>query len=281
MRGARRINVTWKVCWTLAAFVAFLAACDKGPTAPKTASTGNNSQHKLTISAAASTREAMEAICDAFTKSSGIQVSVNSGGSNALAAQILSGAPADLFLSANEKWAKEVKKTNLAEISTRLLTNRLVIAVPKGNPGGVHQPVDLLSDKVTKLALAGENVPAGMYADQALVKLELLQPLTNAGRIVRGADVRATLSYLERGEAEAGVVYSTDVKAGTNVEVAYEFDAELHDEIVYILVLLQRGGANPAARKLYDYLQSPASDRIFQQYGFTRLASGSKVEKHP
>ena len=78
----------------------------------------------------------------------------------------------------------------------RLLTNKLVIVVPAGNPAEVHKPEDLLSDKVQKIALAGEKVPAGMYADQSLEKLGLLKQLTDAGKIVRGQDVRNTLSYV-------------------------------------------------------------------------------------
>ena len=118
----------------------------------------------------------------------------------------------------------------------RLLTNQLVIVVPSGNPGDVREPKDLLSDKVKKIALAGEKVPAGMYAEQALTKLDLLPQLTAAQKIVRGQDVRNTLSFVERGEAEAGIVYSTDVRIASGVTTAHEFDASLHDEIVYVLV---------------------------------------------
>ena len=156
----------------------------------------------------------------------GGEVKVNLGPSSGLAGQILAGAPADLFLSANQEWADEVQKAGQTATATRLLTNRLVIVVPTGNPGGVQKPDDLLSDKVKKIALAGEKVPAGMYADQSLEKLGLLKKLTDAGKIVRGQDVRSALSYVERGEAEAGIVYSTDVGSAEGVEQEYEFDLQ-------------------------------------------------------
>jgi molybdate transport system substrate-binding protein len=225
----------------------------------------------LVVSAAASTKDVVEALGQAFKTASGVDVKVNPGPSNALASQILAGAPVDLFLSANQQWADEVKKGGLATESVRLLTSKLVIVVPKNNPGDVHEPKDLLSPKVKKLALADEKVPAGIYGGQALKKLDLLRPLTDQGKIVRGQDVRNTLSFVERGEAEAGIVYSTDIRAASGAVAAYEFDPSLHDEIVYVLVLLNHGQSNPAAVKLYAFLQSAGADETYKSFGFTRL----------
>jgi molybdate transport system substrate-binding protein len=226
---------------------------------------------QVIVSAAASTKDVIEALDKQFTEKSGADVKVNAGPSNGLAQQILAGAPADLFLSANQQWADEVKKGGQTAESVRLLTNKLVIVVPKDNPGGVHEPKDLLSPKVKKISLAGEKVPAGIYAGQALTKLDLLKQLTDAGKIVRGQDVRNTLSFVERGEVEAGIVYSTDVRAAKDVATAYEFDPSLHDEIVYVLVLLKHGGDNPAAHDLFTLLQSPHADETYKSFGFTRL----------
>jgi molybdate transport system substrate-binding protein len=226
---------------------------------------------QIIFSAAASTRDVIEALDKQFTAKSGTEVKVNAGPSNGLAQQILAGAPADLFLSANQQWADAVKKGRQTVESVRLLTNKLVIVVPKDNPGGVHEPNDLLSPKVKKIALAGEKVPAGIYAGQALTKLDLLKRLTEANKIVRGQDVRNTLSFVERGEVEAGIVYSTDVRAAKDVATAYEFDPSLHDEIVYVLVLLKHGNDNPAAHDLFMFLQSPTADETYKSFGFTRI----------
>jgi molybdate transport system substrate-binding protein len=223
------------------------------------------------VSAAASTKDVIEALDRDFSATSGTEVKVNAGPSNTLAQQVIAGAPADLFLSANQQWADEVNKGGQAAQSVRLLTNKLVIVVLKENPGGVREPKDLLSPRVKKIALAGEKVPAGIYAGQALAKLDLLKPLTDAGKIVRGQDVRNTLSFVERGEAEAGIVYSTDVRAAAGVTTDYEFDPSLHDEIVYVLVLLKHGSGNPAAVDFYKFLQSPKADETYQSFGFTRL----------
>jgi len=264
--------------WIVVFWALGLCGCSE-PTpseAPKTAEpaarTEDGSKKTIILSAAASTKEVMEALADQFKTETGTEVKVNLGSSNALAEQILAGAPANLFLSANQQWADEIQRAGQVEAAARLLTNRLVLVVPAGNPGGVHKPEDLLSDKVKKIALAGEKVPAGMYADQSLEKLGLLKQLTDANKIVRGQDVRSALSYVERGEAEAGIIYSTDVGSAKEVTVAYEFDPKLHDEIVYVLVLLKHSSDNPEGRKLFEFLQSPTANTVYAKFGFSRLS---------
>ena len=110
----------------------------------------------------------------------------------------------------------------------------------------------------------------------ALTKLELLKPLTDAGKIVRGQDVRSALSYVERGEAEAGIVYSTDAEITKSVATAYKFDPSLHDPIIYVLVLLKPASENQSARKFYEFLQSPQADAAYYKFGFSRIDSNGK-----
>lgn len=265
--------------------VCAVASCARQPSgAAGSASTSSVSsgqitgaeQEPITISAAASTKELVERIAENFTKETGVKVQVNAGSSSSLASQILAGAPVDLFLSANEQWPESLSEAGLAAASSRLLTNKLVLIVPKGNPAGVKSPQDLLQPAVKRIALANEKVPAGMYADQALTKLGLLDQLVSAGKIARGQDVRTALSYVERGEAEAGIVYSTDVPIAKGVEQVHEFDATLHDEIVYVLVLVKRDGAHPAARDLQRYIQSREANPAYQEFGFERLSAAAR-----
>jgi molybdate transport system substrate-binding protein len=251
---------------TLALAIVALTSCAKAP--PNTVDA--NSENVL-LSAAASTKEVMEELAGKFSSEG--KVKINPGPSNGLATQILAGAPADLFLSASPQWADEIAKANLAAKSVRLLTNRLVLVVPNGNPAQVHEPKDLLSTSVKKIALAGEEVPAGKYADQALTKLGLLKQLVDAGKIARGQDVRTALNYVDGGEAEAGIVYSTDVGAGGGVEIVYEFDPSTHDEIVYMLVLLEGARDKAVAREFYEFLQSSDADAVYTKFGFSRIKS--------
>ncbi|MBC7852801.1 MAG: molybdate ABC transporter substrate-binding protein [Pirellulaceae bacterium] len=241
---------------------------------------GAQTDAKALLSAAASTKEVMESLAEQFAKKSKDSIKVNPGSSNSLAAQIIAGAPADLFLSANQEWADKVKEAKLSSQQIKLLTNKLVLIVPKGNPAGVKEPKDLSKSSVKKIALAGEKVPAGKYADQALTKLGLLDSLTKARKIARGQDVRAALAYVERGEVEAGIVYSTDLLAAKSVEKVHEFDPALHDEIVYVLMLLKHGEDNAAAKGFFELLKSDEANETFKKFGFERLGGTPKdVEK--
>jgi molybdate transport system substrate-binding protein len=221
------------------------------------------------VLAAASTKEAMQENTRQFTQETGIEVKISADDSSKLAQQIDNGAPADLFLSANETWADLVKENGHAEATKKLLGNALVIVTPKGNKVGVTKPEDLQKDGVKKIALAGPTVPAGIYARQSLKHLHLWEALESAGKFVPGENVRVTLSLVERGECEAGIVYSTDAKITDRVENVYTFDSKSHDQIVYPLMLLKTD--NKSAMKLYDYLQSSHSLEVFRKYGFAIL----------
>ena len=270
-----RIYRLAKVSTVLLALV--LSSCSKQvpPPAPgmppSQAAASAETKEPLILSAAASTKEVIESLAEQFQAQTETEVKVNPGPSNGLANQILAGAPADLFLSASQQWADEVQQGGKAREMTRLLTNRLVLVVPKGNPGQVREPKDLLSAKVKRVALAGEKVPAGIYADQALTNLDLLKRLTADGKIARGQDVRSALAFVERGEAEAGIVYSTDLSSASGVELVYDFPTDLHDEIVYVLVLLEHGSDKSKGRELYEFLQSPRADEVYAKFGFSRI----------
>lgn len=225
----------------------------------------------LLLLAAASTKDVVEELAAGFEKQTGTRVRISAGPSNTLATQIASGAPADLFLSANEKWAKYLEEQDLAEATTGLLTNHLALIVPRNNPAQLNSPTDLARPRVKRVALAGENVPAGIYAEQALRALAIFELLADANKIVRGQDVRITLSYVARGEAEAGVVYDTDARIERNVTVVDRFDPKTYDRIVYPLVLVKREPPNPAARKLYAFMQSAEAAAVFEKFGFQRL----------
>ncbi|MBI1314685.1 molybdate ABC transporter substrate-binding protein [bacterium] len=227
----------------------------------------------VTLLAAASTTEAIEEIARLFEKSHGVPIKVSTGPSSGLAQQIIAGAPADVFISANEQWGHAIEEQGLAVERQPLLANRIVLIVPKGNPAQVSTPDDLKSASVKRIALAGERVPAGIYADQALQNLSLLQPLTESGKVVRGHDVRVTLGYVEQGEAEAGVVYSTDAKLSERVEVVYTFPAETHEPVRYPALLLKHEGISPAAKEFFEFLFSDQAGDVFEKYGFARVAS--------
>jgi len=248
-----------------------LALLGCGQTAPEQARTDAQGKAVLCF-VGASTKDAIEEAGAAWSKETGVEVKLNADDSSKLATQIVNGAPADLFLSANEKWANFVKDKGFAQEVKPFLGNSLVIVVPQGNPAGVATPEDLTTPRVKRVAVAGPTVPAGIYARQALGKLQLWDDLEKEKKIVAGENVRVTLTYVERGEVEAGIVYSTDARITDKVQAVYTFEAGTHDPIVFQLVLLKAGEKNAAARRFFEQLQTPQAAAIFQKYGFTRLA---------
>jgi molybdate transport system substrate-binding protein len=230
-----------------------------------------NEPKSITVYVAASTQDAVKAAAESFQRDTGVEVKISAAGSNTLANQIVNGAPAELFLSADEEWADFVKEKGFAAQTKQLLGNRLVLAVPQKNPAGVKTPEDLLSPKVERVALAGENVPAGIYAKQSLTALKLYDELVQDKKIVRGMDVRATLNLVELGEVAAAIVYKTDAMSANDVETVYTFDDKSHEPIRYPLVLLKRGETNSAAQNFFDYLASNTAAKIFEKDGFSML----------
>jgi molybdate transport system substrate-binding protein len=220
----------------------------------------------VTVFAAASTKEAVEQASRDFQGETGIPVEVSVGPSSGLARQIEQGASADLFLSADQASVDYLAEKQLVSERRNLLTNRLVVVVPADSEIGVKQLRDLTDPRIKRLALAESKVPAGEYARQALKKAGVWDQVE--GRVVGGIDVRATLQFVERGEAEAGVVYSTDVLGQPRVRVAVQIDPKLHDPIRYPLALLRRDPIKDGARRFYDYLASEKCALVFERAGF-------------
>lgn len=250
----------------LALVLGMAASCDRSEPPGGPPSSGS-----VLILAASSTHQAVEEAARAFEAETGLEVQVSTGGSNALARQILSGIPAHVFLSANPEWAEHVVAAGHAIESKALLANRLVLVVPAREPPAVEEPSDLLSPDVGFVALAGERVPAGIYGQRALEAAGVYAPLVEAKRVVLGQDVRLTLGYVERGEAGVGVVYATDARASDRVRTVYEFPETATDRIVYPVVLLDHAYRGPDARRFYDFLSSPVATKIFEAHGFRRI----------
>lgn len=234
-------------------------------------SADRSAQSGVLISAAASTRDVMEELAADFSDKQQLDVRVNSGASSALARQIIEGAPAHLFLSANRDWAEEVEKEGRAAQIIPLLSSRMVVVAPKGNPAGIDGAADLYSDKVKILALAESQVPAGKYADEVLGKLQLLSSLEASRRIVRASDVRTALRFVQHREADAAIVYATDAKISSDVEVLFAFDERLHSKIEYTLVILTSAKERPGALEFAKFLQSSQAHVRYKQLGFTPL----------
>jgi molybdate transport system substrate-binding protein len=146
------------------------------------------------------------------------------------------------------------------------LANRLVVVVPAPSKATVQTLEDLAGDSFRHLAIALDSVPAGRYARDSLNKVGLWERVKD--RVREGGDVRATLAFVSRGEADAGFVYATDAATSDTVRVALQVPENLHPPIRYPLVLIHRATIKPAARLLYEYLGKEIAQGVFERARF-------------
>lgn len=228
------------------------------------------------VLAAASLQEGMTAAADAWARAGHPRPVVSFAASSALARQVLAGAPADLFVSADEAWMDALAARRLIAPGTRadFLGNRLVVVAAAGRlgrrAGGIPlRPAAALARVLgaAPLAMADtQGVPAGRYGKAALQRLGAWAAI--APHVVQAENVRAALALVERGAAPYGIVYRTDALASGKVRIAGMFPAASHPPIVYPLARLA-GSANPQAEAFRRFLLSPGGRAIFVRYGFT------------
>ena len=225
----------------------------------------------LTVFAAASLTDAMQAAGKAYTAKTGVPVRFSFASSSLLAKQITAGAQADLFVSADQQWMDYVQKSGLVAPGSRrnLLRGRLVLIA------AADTRVALRIAPGFKLAAAlgpsgrlavgdPDYVPAGIYAKSALTALGVWP--TVQARLARADSVRVALSYVARHDAPLGVVYETDARAEPGVKIVGTFPEGSHAPIDYPLATL--AAAAPAARGFSAWLGSAEAKAIFRRFGF-------------
>jgi molybdate transport system substrate-binding protein len=239
------------------------------------ASAAAASAQTLTVYAAASLTDAMKDVDKAWQQAGHPALKFNFAASSTLARQIEQGAPANLFASADEQWMDWSQQRNLIATDTRrdLLGNALVIVAPKDHPAKISIGPDL--DLMGVLGPDGRlavgdptNVPAGIYAKQALTRLGLWQAVEP--HLARADSVRSALLLVERGEAPAGVVYATDAAVSKGVTIIGTFPESSHDPITYPFAVT-KSGDTPEARALLGYFAGPAAAAAFKARGFSLL----------
>jgi molybdate transport system substrate-binding protein len=231
----------------------------------------------LIVFAAASLKNALDAIKTQWQQQTGNKATISYGASSALAKQLEQAAPAQMFISADLDWMDYVANKNLIKPETRsnLLGNRIVLIAPKekAEPVDIKAGFDLAKILGTdgRLAMANvDSVPAGKYGKAALEKLGVWASLAN--RIAQAENVRAALVLVSRGETPAGIVYQTDAAADPNVKIIGTFPENAHPPIIYPVALTP--SATPEAMAFLSYLRSGQAKPLFEAQGFTVLAAG-------
>jgi molybdate transport system substrate-binding protein len=222
------------------------------------------------VSAAASLSEALREVADGFERQDAARVVLNFGSSGILAQQIASGARVDLFLSADEAQMDRVAAAGRIKPGTRvdLLSNQLVVMAAPG-VGPLASPRDLLGDTIRRVAIGDPaTVPAGLYARRYLEAEGVWDALQS--RILPAASVRATLAAVDAGDAEAALVYRTDVAVATRARLAFAVPLDRGPRIVYPAAVVA-GGNEEAAARLLAHLSSSGARAIFARHGFIPL----------
>ena len=262
------------VCMCVGLAVSWLAtSCDSSALAPNRLETSAKTV-ELTVSAAASLEDALEASTPDFHAAyPAIDISYNFGASGALQQQIEQGAPADIFFSAAAKQMDALAEKGLILKDSRqdVLTNSLVLIAPAQSQIAVTDIAQLKEAEVSVVAV-GEfrSVPAGQYAEQVFTKLNLLEPLLS--KLVFSNSVRGVLAAVESGNADVGMVYATDAALSERVKVLATAPAATHQPIVYPIAVVSNSPNPDAAKTLIAFLQTPAAQTKFKEFGFGVVA---------
>lgn len=244
------------------AAIALLAGCSSSGGENDTVSGGTGAlSGSITVDAASSLTEAFDSLKASFeSEHPGTTITISYGASSDFATQISQGAPADVFASAS---TSSMDAVGAAAINpTNFATNTLEIAVPPGNPAGIHSVADLAKSGV-KVAVCDPEVPCGSVAQDVF---------KNAGVTVHPAaslaDVKSTLGAVESGEVDAGVVYVTDVRAAGDKVDGVTIPDGVNSTTTYPIAVLKDAKNQALAQAWVDYVLSPAGKRVLTADGF-------------
>ncbi|MCY1040065.1 molybdate ABC transporter substrate-binding protein [Corallococcus sp. bb12-1] len=236
-------------------------------------------EDEVLVFAAASTTDALQALAPAFQRETGLRVRFAFGASSDLSRQVVAGAPADAFLSADEAKLDALERAGLVQPGSRvdLLANRLVVIVPVASRVEVEDAAGLKG--LRRVALAEPAaVPAGVYAKEWLTQAGVWKDV--APNVVPVVDVRAVLAAVEAGRADAGVVYVTDALQSKKVRVAFNVPGAESPRIVYPAAALTQGKSPKGGLAFVRFLRTDVARAEFRKRGFqeVRLVTPGRLE---
>lgn len=257
-------------------FSVLTCACSRAPSeAP--------SRVELSVYAATSTRDALQALEVAYERDQGVELVFNFGSSGDLSRQIVAAAKADVFLSADEREMDVVENAGLVVAGTRraLLANQLVVIEPASPTSLFTKPFDAvqLADERVRLVSLGDvaTVPAGRYAKAWLEDVGAWKAIE--ARVLPGVDVRAALAAVESGGAQAGIVYRTDVARSTKARIVFAVPFERGPAISYPVAAIAGRAEEARARAFVAFLASSAALSVFEAHGFVAVHDAAPSAK--
>ena len=228
---------------------------------------------QLTVFAAASLTETLNEISEQYkTVAPNVELVFNFDSSGTLKTQIEEGADCDLFLSAAQKQMNALQDEALINTDTRvdLLENKVVLAVPEGNPADIQSFEDIGTDRCKRIALGNEDVPVGRYSVEILTNLGILDELESGNKITYGSNVKEVTTQVKEAAADCGIVYATDAYSA-GLETVDEATADECRQVIYPAALTASTAHAEEAQAFLDYLSTDDAAAIFESVGFAMV----------
>ena len=269
-------------CVTMCFMVLPLAGCGTSQ-ATETKENAEAAEVTLNVFAAASMTETLTEIQEMYKEvAPNVTLVFNFDSSGTLKTQIQEGADCDVFISAAQKQMNQLDKDADPEVNTEgldyvlegtrinLLENKVVLAVPDGNPKGIESFADLGTDKLSLLALGNEDVPVGQYSEEILTNLGMLDQLEQENKITYGSNVKEVTTQVSEAAADAGIIYATDAYSAGLLVVA-QADDTMCKQVIYPAAVLNISENQDAAEAFLDYLKTDDCMKVFEEVGFTAV----------
>ena len=254
-------------------FTLVVVACgndEKDATAPKETKV-KEEPVKLMVSAAVSLTDALEEIQTLYEDENNVELSFSLGGSGSLAQQIQQGAPVDVFISANLEHMDTLEKADLIVEATRedITGNKLVLITGKDSPIDYESIDDISAENIEQIAIGNpESVPAGMYSEQLLNKLNMWDSLKD--KVVLAKDVRQVLTYVETGNVDIGFIYESDALTSNSIKVLATAEDDSHDPIIYPATVIKDTKHEKEATDFVTFMASDEAQKILIKHGFRK-----------
>lgn len=259
-----------------------LAGCGTSQ-ATETKENAEAAEVTLNVFAAASMTETLTEIQEMYKEvAPNVTLVFNFDSSGTLKTQIQEGADCDVFISAAQKQMNQLDKDADPEVNTEgldyvlegtrinLLENKVVLAVPDGNPKGIESFADLGTDKFSLLALGNEDVPVGQYSEEILTNLGMLDQLEQENKITYGSNVKEVTTQVSEAAADAGIIYATDAYSA-GLPVVAQTDDTMCKQVIYPAAVLNISENQDAAEAFLDYLKTDDCMKVFEEVGFTAV----------
>lgn len=236
---------------------------------------------ELIVFAAASMTETMTEIAEMYREvKPDVNIIYTFDSSGTLKTQIQEGADCDIFISAAQKQMNQLDRTADPSVNTEgldfvlegtrinLVENKVVLAVPDGNPAGIASYEDLGTDKLSLICLGNDDVPVGAYSIEILNGLGILEQLESSSRITYASNVKEVTTQIKEASADCGIIYGTDAFSA-GLTIVDEADESQCRQVIYPAAVLNVSGNQEEARAFLDYLTAKECAKVFESVGFS------------